>query len=78
MTTPLVSSSAAGVKKTNRMAPTWEELRKEARNLENEIDYKLIAFSKVAASLKDDEYSFSTDKDALMGSTNKKLVEIDF
>ena len=71
-----MATSNAGLKKAGRVAPTWEELRKEARNLENEIDYKLIAFSKVAASLKDDEYSFSTDKEALLGSVNKTLAQM--
>ena len=53
--------------------PTWEELRKEARTLENEIDYKLITFSKVAASLKDnDGFSFSGDKEPLMSASSKR------
>ena len=71
MYVPLFSTEVNRLRGTQR-----EELRKEARNLENEIDYKLIAFSKVAASLKDDEYSFSTDKEALLGSVNKTLAQM--
>ncbi|XP_022653727.1 Golgi SNAP receptor complex member 1-like [Varroa jacobsoni] len=33
------------------MLQNWEELRKQARHLENEIDLKLVSFSKVGTSL---------------------------
>ena len=81
-TATLATASVNGPKRASnnlpkKTGPTWEELRKEARNLENEIDYKLITFSKIAASLKDQDNaysSFASDRDPLLSQTSKRFA----
>ncbi|XP_065334057.1 Golgi SNAP receptor complex member 1 [Cloeon dipterum] len=48
--------------------PSWEGLRKEARQLENEIDLKLVGFSKLGTGLSSNVKSDSSaDKAPLLG-----------
>ena len=50
-------------------AESWDSLRKEARNLENEIDGKLVALSKVGSSFNQSSRSYrATDKEPLLDS----------
>uniref|UniRef100_A0A2C9JRQ2 Golgi SNAP receptor complex member 1 n=1 Tax=Biomphalaria glabrata TaxID=6526 RepID=A0A2C9JRQ2_BIOGL len=51
------------------MGNLWEDLRRQARQLENEVDLKLVSFSKLGTS-----YSSQRDYDSLplyTNSTNK-------
>ncbi|GIY78596.1 golgi SNAP receptor complex member 1 [Caerostris extrusa] len=49
----------------------WEELRREARQLENEIDLKLVSFSKLGTSYGSQEYrNENSDTVPLLSSTN--------
>lgn len=78
---PLLSST--GVERQSaRMATAsqpgnWEGLRKQARSLENEIDLKLVAFSKLGTN-----YSSSSkgakggDKAPLLGGGDSKLEDV--
>ena len=51
----------------------WEGLRKQARALENEIDTKLVTFSKLGTNYKPrDSYS---DKAPLLGDDNDNNIE---
>lgn len=69
-----VDSDTGARKKTGRMAAiqpsNWEGLRKQARSLENDIDLKLVAFSKLGTN-----YSTSKpppgDKQPLLGGDTK-------
>ena len=48
---------------------SWDSLRKEARNLENEIDAKLVALSKVGTNFNQHARSYrSPDKEPLLNS----------
>jgi len=48
----------------------WEGLRKQARGLENEIDMKLVTFSKLGTNYKGSQRSGESDKDPLLGGDN--------
>ncbi|GBO01167.1 Golgi SNAP receptor complex member 1 [Araneus ventricosus] len=49
----------------------WEELRRQARQLENEIDLKLVSFSKLGTSYGSQEYrNENSDTVPLLSSTN--------
>ena len=50
-------------------AESWDSLRKEARNLENEIDAKLVALSKVGTSFNQSSRSYrAPDMEPLLES----------
>lgn len=52
---------------------TWEELRRQARQLENEIDLKLVSFSKLGTSYGSQEYrNENSDTVPLLSSTNSE------
>ena len=59
-------------------AESWDSLRKEARNLENEIDVKLVALSKVGTSNSHPQHSRSphraSDQQPLLNS-NEEIFE---
>lgn len=55
----------------------WEDLRKQARQLENELDLKLVSFSKLCTSSRDgrrDRYSSDTTP-LLNGSSQDRMFE---
>ena len=64
------------------MEANWENLKKEAINLENEVDQKLVSYSKYLFNLKDKEeakYEFD-EEDPRMdkpSSFNSMAVEIE-
>ena len=49
-------------------AGNWEGLRKQARALENEIDNKLVTFSKLGTNYSRTKASVESDKQSLLGS----------
>nr|KAF6415785.1 golgi SNAP receptor complex member 1 [Molossus molossus] len=48
----------------------WEDLRKQARQLENELDLKLVSFSKLCTS-----YSHSSARDGRRDRYRKNYLE---
>ncbi|XP_067927829.1 Golgi SNAP receptor complex member 1-like isoform X4 [Watersipora subatra] len=50
------------------MATEWEDLRKQARQLENDIDLKLISFSKFGTSYSDHRDSAMSDTSPLLSN----------
>lgn len=58
----------SGVLATSTSIKEWEELRRKARQLENELDLKLVSFSKLGTSYshRDD----STDKSPLLNNSS--------
>uniref|UniRef100_A0A2K6KVU8 Golgi SNAP receptor complex member 1 n=1 Tax=Rhinopithecus bieti TaxID=61621 RepID=A0A2K6KVU8_RHIBE len=48
----------------------WEDLRKQARQLENELDLKLVSFSKLCTS-----YSHSSTRDGRRDRYRKNYLE---
>jgi len=53
----------------------WEELRKEARQLENELEMKLVSFSKLGNGQVRDFGREGTDREPLLGSTGDHVFE---
>ncbi|XP_027042570.1 Golgi SNAP receptor complex member 1-like [Pocillopora damicornis] len=58
------------------ITPTrWEELRKKARQLENEIDLKLVSFSKLGTNYSQrDGYKESSDTSPLLNSSSSERL----
>ncbi|XP_033099508.1 Golgi SNAP receptor complex member 1-like [Anneissia japonica] len=57
----------------------WEDLRKQARQLENELDLKLVSFSKLGTSYSsqknDHDYNSSDSSPLLGGSNSDRMFE---
>jgi len=53
---------------------SWEGLRKKARILENELEMKLVSFSKLGTG-HHKEYSRVEEKEALLGSSSDRMFE---
>ncbi|XP_012555190.2 Golgi SNAP receptor complex member 1 [Hydra vulgaris] len=52
----------------------WEDLRKQARQIENELDMKLVSFSKLGTGqLK--EFQRSEEKESLLGSNSNRMFD---
>ena len=54
----------------------WEGLRKQARGLENEIDMKLVTFSKLGTNYKGSQRSGESDKEPLLGGGDSNIENI--
>ncbi|XP_065054639.1 Golgi SNAP receptor complex member 1-like [Rhopilema esculentum] len=60
----------------NGLSPNkWEELRKEARQLENELEMKLVSFSKLGTGQLRDFSREGTDREPLLGSNGDHMFE---
>ncbi|XP_071448099.1 Golgi SNAP receptor complex member 1 [Hetaerina americana] len=56
---------------------SWEELRKIARQLENEIDLKLVSFSKLGAGHRGASYQTGSDTTPLLGDDTFEEMQTD-
>lgn len=53
---------------------TWEGLRKSARQVENELEMKLVSFSKLGTG-QHKEFHKTEEKEALLGSSSDRMFE---
>eukprot|EP00794_Sanderia_malayensis_P014410 gene14410-15911_t len=53
----------------------WEDLKKEARQLENEVEMKLVSFSKLGTGQLRDFGREGTDREPLLGSNGNHMFE---
>ena len=58
----------------HRNGTTWEDLRRSARQLENELDMKLVSFSKLGTGSHADFHK-KEEKEALLGSSSTRMFE---
>ena len=58
----------------HRNGTTWEDLRRSARQLENELDMKLVSFSKLGTGSHTDFHK-KEEKEALLGSSSTRMFE---
>lgn len=66
--------SLNGSNNANTSAGSWEGLRKKARSLENELEMKLVSFSKLGTS-QQKNYNKTEEKEALLGSNTDRMFE---
>ena len=58
-------------------AGNWEGLRKQARALENEIDMKLVSFSKLGTNYTSRSNNTDSDKQPLLGGAEAGLESLE-
>ena len=66
--------SVNGSNNMNASSGNWEGLRKKARGLENELEMKLVSFSKLGTS-QQKAYQNTEEKEALLGSNADRMFE---
>jgi len=59
-----------------RPGNNWEELRRQARQIENEIDSKLLAFAKLSSKDLTYESSTTSESASLLGSTSDSFERV--
>jgi len=70
MTTNLLNSYQSAAFSTPQHSTDWEGLRKQARQLENEIDSKLVGYSKLCSNFAAASYSSSSAASSPMRGVN--------
>ena len=53
----------------------WEEMRKSARQLENELEMKLVSFSKLGTGQHREFHKDISDREPLLGSSSDRMFE---